>query len=735
MHKPIFCSLAICFCCFIPFLVQAAGTGGPRQVMSGLEEAVEPESLYFFMNQPVSIPSRFIQTETDAPGHVVVVTDSMIRKRGYRSLLEVLKDLPGFDIHERIGGQAGGAYVIQRGLLGNNKIQVFKNGIPLNPANGTHLIYGDHLSVDGLKRIEIFYGPGSAMYGADAFAGVINLVTKDVKPGLSVEGRVSAGNNDALEGYILAGGRKQDRFFQLYAHGLRTSDFDMSREYSGKTYQLTGYGQVPYYREDLIFDARAQSLDLMGRAGIGNLTLDAFYYHNRQPNNIQTPWHTGRTHDGQDKAISDTWIFNLKHRLALNDWMELLSSAGYQYYELDPTSNYGRDTFDNFIYERSKAVKIEEQLNCDYTSGKLVLGFSAKRVSTMPYLNSRDPFDGGDSFQGFPVERLLTADGRMVSVPELQKQVYWYYGGFAQITHEVTDRLVLTAGCRYDWETFNHDETFNPRASLVYRLGEGESLKLNYGKAYIFPSPYFRFKAWADESAQYVHLNPDIFGEKLSPERLESVELNWQKIQKDFSWSISLFWAQTRDMIQESGIEIPGNTFFLTDGRVVSNGTVELPANFGMQTNVGVELSSRIRIMPELNIDLQYSFINARIRMGDEEFDAPKVSNHKVAIGVSGTVLDRFQYSLTGRWHSDIHTQRTNSVYHGDKMAGAFLLDGNLRVLDIFPGADLEFKANNLLDRHYYGAGTASEDSVAGVSLPRIPQAPFQFYLGLSFRY
>ncbi len=702
--------------------------------LEGQREADDPESVFFIMDPVVTSASRFEQPGSDAPSHVVVITESMIRQRGYRNLVEVLKDLPGFDIQERIGGQAGGAYVIQRGLLGNNKIQIYKDGICLNPANGTHMIYGDHLSVDGLERIEVLYGPASAMYGADAFAGVINLVSKRVNQGLAVEGRASAGLNDTFEGYFLSGYGQADRFFQLYGHGHRTNDFDMRKEYDSDRYRLGGTS-IPYYRRDWPFEAPAQSMDLMARAGLGPFLAEALYYHNRQPNNIQTPWITGRTQEKKDKVISDTWNLRLSHTFEQDSRLKFLSTLDYQHYELDPRSNYGRRTFDNYVYERSESFRFEEQFDLNYSGGKLVGGFSAKHVSTMPYLNSRTPFDGGDSFDDFPITRVELADGRTISISPIREQKYWYYGGFLQVSHELSRDLTLTLGGRYDWETFNHDDTFNPRVGLVYRIGTAESVKLMYARAYIFPSPYFRYKTWMDEQGDYAHLSPELFDMELDPERVESLELSYERHGRRLNLNLSLFWSQARDMIQETGRRIHGNTFYLLDGTVIPDGVIELPENSGMQTNWGAELSMLFRFLPELSIDLDYSFIYARVQLDGHEFDAPKVSNHKVAAGLSGVIFDTFSYSLRCRWMSGIHTQPSNPIYEGKTMPGAFIVDGNFRWLDLFPGADLELKVNNLLDHHYFTSGNGNEDPSNGTALPRIPQSPFQLYVGLSFRY
>ena len=201
---------------------------------------------FFAFDEKVTVASRQEESIRDAPGSVVVITKRMILERGYRDLVDLLSDFPGFDIQERIGGQDGGTYVISRGIWGNNKIQVLLNGIPLNPMNSTHIVFGHHLSLWHLKQVEILYGPASAIYGPDAFSGVINLVTEEPsKWSRSFESGAYAGSHDTFEGYTLLGSSMDDdRGIRFYVHGFRTNDYNFRDEYKNKRID-NGFGLKP----------------------------------------------------------------------------------------------------------------------------------------------------------------------------------------------------------------------------------------------------------------------------------------------------------------------------------------------------------------------------------------------------------------------------------------------------------------------------------------------------------
>ena len=698
----------------------------------------EPESLLFLPEETVTTASRYLQPSSEAPGTVMVISEQIIRERGYRDLVDVLKDIPGFDVWNHIGGQAGGSYVIARGLWGNNKVQVLKDGIPLNPASGTHLVYGRHISVQGLKRIEILYGPSSAVYGRDAFAAVINLMTKDVDTDRQLEIQAQAGNNDSLAGYLLLGCRdtKRNAYVQAYGHGYRSSGFDLRKEY--QSYRIDdGHGNLtPFYRLDRPFEAPEQDVDLTFKASAGPWKLEGLWFRTRQPNNIQTPYYSGRSQGAKDKAEIETWDLSLNHKGHLTDRMDLKTTVGWQVYELDPTSDYGRYTYDNYIHERSNAWRIEEELVMrDTLAGDLVAGLKIERISAFPYINSRSPFDRGDVYDEFPVSAVRTPGGTLVEIRPIEKFAYWTYGIYGQASRHIFSRLSASIGARYDLNTFSHRNSFTPRAALILHISRSQHLKLSYATAYISPSPYYTYKAWADEDAAYAHLPAFYFGRELEQEKLQSLELSYSAVAGRASLNASAYASRARNMIQEGLTTIPGVTLYYRDGSTVPGAVVEIPGNSGTQDSIGMDVLGRVRIYCNWSSYLCYSYLDARIREGRLHYRAPKVSMHKVGFGLTGVLFNHLGIHLRGRWWSGIYTMPANPLYRGRKLKGHLVLDANIRWLRIFPSTDLSITINNLLDDRYFTAGNESENHSCGASLPMVPQDPRQILVGLTYRF
>jgi len=129
------------------------------------------------MNQEVSGVSRYKQSISDVPNSIQVISKQQITDRGYNDLIDLLKDIPGFDITESAG--RFGEFYSFRGVAGNDRFLVLVNGHELNPASGTFISLGNSISIRYAERIEIIYGPASAVYGADAFSGIINIVLNE----------------------------------------------------------------------------------------------------------------------------------------------------------------------------------------------------------------------------------------------------------------------------------------------------------------------------------------------------------------------------------------------------------------------------------------------------------------------------------------------------------------------------------------------------------------------------
>jgi len=114
-----------------------------------------------------------------APATIIVITKEEIIERGYNDLIDILKDIPGFDISIYYGVLYANIY--QRGLRTNNteKTLIMIDGVEDNDLWTNYADISQQYPLSDIKRVEVIYGPASTMYGANAFTGVINIITKE----------------------------------------------------------------------------------------------------------------------------------------------------------------------------------------------------------------------------------------------------------------------------------------------------------------------------------------------------------------------------------------------------------------------------------------------------------------------------------------------------------------------------------------------------------------------------
>ena len=130
----------------------------------------------FFVGEEVEVltlASRHPEPPLEAPAVSQVITAEEIRAGGFRTLAELLRTIPGLFVEEREGDARPFFRGVPEGFL------LLYDGVPFT-SDSTKALYHlrEELSLASLERVEIVRGPGSVLWGPDAFAGLINLVPK-----------------------------------------------------------------------------------------------------------------------------------------------------------------------------------------------------------------------------------------------------------------------------------------------------------------------------------------------------------------------------------------------------------------------------------------------------------------------------------------------------------------------------------------------------------------------------
>ncbi|RMG11470.1 MAG: TonB-dependent receptor [Deltaproteobacteria bacterium] len=181
---------------------RAAPPAAPAEDNELLEELA-----LFTQEDPVTLATLDSQSVTRAPAIVSVISDEEMRAMGARTLVEVLKTIPGLEVSRDVQGFWRLAV---RGIRSDAEVLLLYDGHRLGNLYDARQLY--ELPVEHLERVEVIRGPGSALYGTGAFLAVVNLVPSS-RGGLSLAGSIdSFGVGSAHAGYGLDLGRGRLRF-------------------------------------------------------------------------------------------------------------------------------------------------------------------------------------------------------------------------------------------------------------------------------------------------------------------------------------------------------------------------------------------------------------------------------------------------------------------------------------------------------------------------------------------
>ena len=167
----------------------------------------------------VTIASRKAEPLQRAPAAVTIIQGKELKK--YRTLAEVLRRVPGFfvdrnELKERI-------YL--RGIP--DSFLIMMDGVPFS-SDASTIDYprGMELSLDYIKKIEIIRGPGSALWGPDAFSGTINLVTSNGENLQGIKIKAESGSHDTKGSNLQAGFAKKEWDGFMFASASHTEGFE-----------------------------------------------------------------------------------------------------------------------------------------------------------------------------------------------------------------------------------------------------------------------------------------------------------------------------------------------------------------------------------------------------------------------------------------------------------------------------------------------------------------------------
>ena len=218
---------------------------------STTEQQIQEEALYL-KEETVSIASRYEQPISRAPSDVYVITDEDIRNSGATDIPTLLRQVPGMEVMQM------NAVDFNVSVRGNNQLLANKLLVLVDGRSiyidqvGTVLWKLLPVTLTEIKRIEVLKGPASAVYGFNAFDGVVNIITKSPEEMKGTTEQTAGGGLGTLLanavqagtagnwGYRLSGGHEQNqRWSDRSAPALNSQRIGGMAEY-----QLSNHGRI-----------------------------------------------------------------------------------------------------------------------------------------------------------------------------------------------------------------------------------------------------------------------------------------------------------------------------------------------------------------------------------------------------------------------------------------------------------------------------------------------------------
>lgn len=129
------------------------------------------EALNEYVLDPMMVTAaRYEKRDVDIPAATEIYDQEKIEKLGANNVMEIVKNIPGFTL---TASPTGNTYIGFRGISKDN-VAILVNGIPLNQDGNYDL---ESISSDIIDRIEVVKGGATVLYGSNASAGVINIIT------------------------------------------------------------------------------------------------------------------------------------------------------------------------------------------------------------------------------------------------------------------------------------------------------------------------------------------------------------------------------------------------------------------------------------------------------------------------------------------------------------------------------------------------------------------------------
>ncbi len=702
----------------------------PQFSYAEMADEDETMQLVYGNDRMVSIATGKEQLLYKAPAIATVLTRQDIENSSANNLNELLEMVPGLHVSENYF--SGDAVFNMRGFSRNPDagILFMVNGITLNTLQNGSRFSALRLALNNIEQVEIIRGPGSAVYGADAFVGVINIITRKYQQ--AQEYGVQTGSFSSQSAWL-------QNNFQL---GQWKSHLSLQYQSAkGDKGRVVKRDMQTFLDELSASDASLAPATMQTDFNTLDMELNFSYAHwninqwlwlnNNQANEHGMPGLDVLDPDGQldsraslsaleynNAKIADNW--SLKMQLSFLDYtvdreQYLLPEGSIAPVGDDGnlfTSGIRNVNFPGGMLNSDNTREQQTQLNissffygwADH-SLRLATGYQLQKFSANEARNfGPGVLDSGQTTALTRVENITDSGNR--SLPDGDRQIIYFS---VQDEWSFSPDWTLTAGVRYD-DYSDFGATTNPRLALVWQTRYNLSTRLLYGRAFRAPS----YKELNLQNQLGFNGNSD-----LQPETIDTLELavNYRPNGK-VQTNLSLFAQRAQNLIFAVEDTTIANSFSYEN-----SGTQE---GYGVEADVNWQLAHSLSFMG--NFSWQYN------KLPELDIEAPYAPSKQL--------YGRVIWKIDNYWvlTPEIHIIGSRPRASGDPrapLASTTRVDMTLKYQNHYNDWDFALRVRNLLNQDLTEPSIGNDSISGGAALPGdIPMegirimAEFRYFTG-----
>lgn len=507
---------------------------------------LEEMTLEELLQITITTASKVGQTVLETPVAVTVIERADIENTGVHSIPELLRNAAGIELRMFDHGD------VNVGMRGNldppeNSILVLIDGKNIYQ-NFFGLILWESLpiTVDEIERIEIIRGPASSLYGANAFNGVINIITRKITDEVLVH--VGAGESGDLYDTLLFA-RKHDRFGYRIGVNYRSID-------SLSPLRDDAASEVKRGNFKLSWDLKneAEFTLFCGMSGFdGHLQIRDVSY---------VPYRDGEfSHLAASYSQEDLSVLMYWNRSRAEGLFEILLSPGPNVFDLE------EDVF-TLEYQQSWSVDLAK---------------------------GRNRLTWGLNYQYNEIRSVIIDSDRSQKIPSL----------FFQDEYRPNEEWILMAGLRFDDHPVT-GEHYSPRGSVTRLVNNRHAFRLGYGEAFKNPTileNYFDFTVGMDFTGDGIPDAPAgmVGNRELESEEIKNLEIGYRgTLLQNLTVGLSLFRFEQSDLITYTWVD-PDDPYNLF------NTFLNMEED---QESMGAELELDTKLSPSSRFRVNYRWID-----------------------------------------------------------------------------------------------------------------------------